>query len=511
MKTRPDDIETQPVPGEPILKEAKTEPCVVVIFGATGDLTRRKLVPALYNLFLDGLLPTSVAILGVGRTALSNDEFRKRLHEGVAAFSRTQPVEPSSWRRFTELLYYCDVAFDDTPAYPRLKEQLGSLDRQRGTLGNHIYYLATPPQFFPVILKNLRASGLTHPNADARPWSRVVIEKPLGRDLRSAEELNALTAESLAESQTFRIDHYLGKETVQNIMVFRFGNSLFEPLWNRKYVDHVEITAAESIGIEGRGSFYEQMGVLRDVVQNHLLQVLCLCAMEPPVSFAADDVRDQKTQVLRSLRPITGDDVPRQVIRAQYRGYRDEPAVVADSRTATYVAMRILVDNWRWQGVPFYLRAGKRLKQRLTEVEVHFQQIPLCLFNVADACQLVAPNTLTMRIQPQEGISLRFVAKVPGEHLSVGNVSMNMDYSRAFGKPISEAYERLLLDSIRGDPSLFSRRDWVEWAWRFVTPIQEAWDRDRSSPLPSYEPESQGPKEANQLLARDGRAWRQLG
>jgi glucose-6-phosphate 1-dehydrogenase len=312
----------------------------------------------------------------------------------------------------------------------------------------------------------------------------------------------------LDESQTFRIDHYLGKETVQNILVFRFANSIFEPIWNRKYIDHVQIVAAESIGIEGRAQFYDKTGVLRDVVQNHLLQVLAFSAMEPPTSFAADDVRDEKAQVFRALRPIVGVDVSTQVIRGQYRGYREEPGVSPDSRTETYIAMKVLIDNWRWQGVPFYLRTGKQLAAKRTDVSIHFQSVPLCLFGQMEACQILEPCVLTLRIQPHEGISHRFVAKVPGDQLAVCNVLMNMTYDDAFHTTISDAYERLLLDCMRGDATLFMRRDGVEEAWRFVTPILEEWDAETPAPIPQYEPGSMGPSEADELIARDGRHWK---
>ena len=342
------------------------------------------------------------------------------------------------------------------------------------------------------------------------PFQRVIIEKPFGRDLASARALNELLGEYVDESQTFRIDHYLGKETVQNILVFRFGNSIFEPLWNRKYIDHVQITAAESIGVEKRGRFYDANGVLRDIVQNHLLQVLSLCAMEAPTSFGADDVRDAKLQVFRSLRPIVGPGIAKDVVRAQYRGYRQEEGVSADSVTPTFTAMKVMVDNWRWQGVPFYLRAGKHLADRRTEVSIHFQPIPLCLFSREEACQMFEPSVLILRIQPEEGISLRFMAKVPGEHIAVDTVAMNMSYADTFRKPLSEAYERLLVDCMKGDATLFARRDAVEQAWTFITPILEEWSADQTD-IATYEPGSDGPKEAHELLARDGRRWRGLG
>jgi glucose-6-phosphate 1-dehydrogenase len=501
-------IAAEQAPGGPLLREPKADPCVVVIFGVTGDLSKRKLVPALYNLMADGSLPDKISIVGISRSNISADEMRARFRESTAQLGRRKSVDAAVWNKFASVFDFVNGHLDDPKTFADLKEKLALVDRERGTQGNRIFYLATPPEAFANILENLRKGGLLYQaNPEApKPWSRVVIEKPFGRDLESARALNKLVAESLDESQTFRIDHYLGKETVQNILVFRYANSLFEPLWNRKYVDHVEITAAEGLGVEKRGRFYEETGVVRDIVQNHLLQVLALCAMEPPVSFGADDVRDEKVQVLRSLRPITGSDIKTNVVRAQYDGYRKEDGVAPDSRTPTYVAMKVLIDNWRWQGVPFYLRAGKKLSQQLTEVSIHFQPVPNYLFPHTKTTQIVEPNVLTMRIQPQEGMSLRFVVKVPGDHLNVGNVLMNMSYADTFGKALSEAYERLLLDCMRGDATLFARRDEVEEAWRFVTPMLKAWEGD-NAPLPVYAACSHGPQEADALLAADGRAF----
>jgi len=502
-------VAVEEIPGQPILKERKPDPCVLVIFGALGDLSRRKLVPALYNLWADGALPSQIGIVGYGRKEMTADELRAGLRESTNQFSR-RPLDDRTWNAFAASFEFVQGTFEDPNGYTRLKEALEAVDRARGTGGNRLFYLATPPDSFPVILKNLHEGGLIQrasPSKKAAAFCRVIIEKPFGHDLSSAEALNQLVSEYLDESQTFRIDHYLGKETVQNILVFRFANSIFEPLWNRKFVDHVQIIASESIGIERRGQFYDATGVLRDVVQNHLLQVLALSALEPPTSFAADDVRDEKVQVLRALRPIVGEDVRKDVVRAQYRGYTQEEGVARDSRTPTYVAMKVMIDNWRWQGVPFYLRAGKRLAVRRTDVCIHFQPVPLCLFGQENSCQVVEPSVLTLRIQPEEGISLSFVAKVPGDHVKVGNVLMNMTYADAFGKPIAEAYERLLLECMRGDATLFTRRDGVEQAWRFVTPILEAWEADKA-PVPQYEPGSDGPSEADALLWRDRRRWK---
>jgi glucose-6-phosphate 1-dehydrogenase len=504
-------IAAETVPGRPLLQEVKPDRCAIVIFGITGDLAKRKLIPALYNLLVDGALPDRFAIIGLTRGPDGPEQMRERFRQATAQYGRRKEVDPAAWKKFAEGLDFVSGQIDDPKAYADLKERLAAIDREKGTEGSRIFYLATPPELFPVILKNLTHAGLIYrANPESpRPFSRVVIEKPFGRDLASARALNHLVAECLDESQTFRIDHYLGKETVQNILVLRYGNSLFEPMWNRKYVDHVEIIQAETIGVEKRGRFYDETGVVRDIVQNHLLQVLALCAMEPPVSFGADDVRDEKVQVLRSLRPIAGADVKRFVVRGQYEGYRDEDGVKPDSRTPTHVAMRVLIDNWRWQGVPFYLRAGKKLGQQVTQVSIHFQSVPQYLFPHVKNCQTVEPNVLTIRIQPQEGISLRFVAKVPGDHLSVGNVLMNMSYADTFGKSLSDAYERLLLDCMRGDATLFARRDEVEQAWRFVTPILEAWEKD-GGPVPAYPTGSMGPKEADELPRADGRSFMQF-
>jgi glucose-6-phosphate 1-dehydrogenase len=501
----PEGIITEEIPGTPILKEAKPEPCVVVIFGITGDLSKRKLLPALYHLMADGALPEKFAVLGVSRGELDTTELREKLHRSTTALGGRRFPDAATWEKFSSLIEFEQGSIEDPASYTKLKEHLAKIDRERGTKQNRIFYLATPPDAFPSVIQHLRRAGLIHraQKHPEEPFSRVVIEKPFGRDLATARELNELIAESIDESQTFRIDHYLGKETVQNILVFRYGNSIFEPVWNRKYVDYVEITAAETLGVEQRGAFYEETGVLRDIVQNHLLQVLALSAMEAPVSFAANDVRNEKVQVLHSLRPYTRDTVMRDVVFGQYEGYRQEKGVAADSRVPTFAAMKVHIDNWRWHGVPFYLRAGKRLASHLTEIAVHFQPVPQYLFTRADKCQSVVPNVLRIRIQPDEGISLRFVAKVPGGELSLGNVNMTMSYSNAFGKPLSEAYERLLLDCMRGDATLFARRDEVEEAWKFLGPVLETWEKSRAAPE-MYAPGTQGPAKVDALLAPDG-------
>ncbi|MDP6957973.1 MAG: glucose-6-phosphate dehydrogenase [Planctomycetota bacterium] len=496
-------IRTRIEPGNPQVKEESAPPCTVIIFGALGDLSKRKLIPALYNLYQEGDLPEHFAVLGLNRDQTDDHGFRESHKESTDRYSRTKPEK---WDAFSNNLHYIPGDFTESDSYNKLRVKLEEVEAKHLTEGNRIFYLATPARFFPLILEQLQSANLLH-EADGEPWSRVIIEKPFGTDLGSAKELNTLVGKRLSESQTYRIDHYLGKETVQNILVFRFGNTIFEPLWNRNHIDHVEITAAESIQVEGRGRFYDQTGVLRDIVQNHLLQVMALIAMEPPVSFEADDIRNEKVQLIHSLRPMEMGDV----IRGQYQGYKNVEGVGDQSRTPTYVAMKIMVENWRWQGVPFYLRAGKGLAAKETEVSIHFRSIPLCLFNNDKESQSVQPNVLTLRIQPEEGISLRFVSKVPGDDLSVGNVHMDMSYAEAFQKPISEAYERLILDCMRGNQTLFARRDGVEKAWTFITPILDAWARDKNSPIAIYEPGSDGPKEADALLQRDGRAWTTIG
>jgi glucose-6-phosphate 1-dehydrogenase len=484
-------------------------PCAVVIFGVTGDLSQRKLGPALLALHRDGKLPKSVSIVGVGRRDLGDDGLRDMLHEGARAHGDGS-FDEATWRGFAERIRYVQGEFEDPGMYRRLKEALGRSDEERGTEGNRLFYLATPPQAFLPVLAGLREGGLiAKMGQGSAPWTRVVIEKPFGRDLDSALELNRRVLEILQEDQVFRIDHYLGKETVQNILVFRLGNTIWEPLWNRKYIDHVQITAAETVDAGDRGAFYDRTGVLRDLVQNHLLQVLALCAMEPPVSFQADDIRDAKVQTLRSLRRLEKTQVAEATVRGQYAGYRDVKGVAADSRTPTYTAIKVHIDNWRWQGVPFYLRTGKALSHKVTEVVIRFQSLPFCLFGDVETCQRIPANELILRIQPDEGIALRLASKSPGSAMSVASIDMDFSYSEAFGRSPPDAYDRLLLDAIRGDATLFARGDEMERAWRFCAPILEAWE-DGGEPA-VYEPGSAGPKEADQLLWRDRRAWKPLG
>ena len=484
-------------------------PCVMVVFGASGDLTKRKLVPALYNLAFGRSLSANFAAVGFARRDWSADAFREAMRAGVNEFSRRKPVDPAVWEEFAPRLDFVQGEFHDPAAYLRLAQRLQAIDQALGTEGNRLYYLATPPTDFPTILHRLQAAGLiARPNEGA--WTRVILEKPFGRDEESAHALNLLVGRVLDESQTFRIDHYLGKETVQNILVLRFANSIFEPLWNRSYVDFIEICALETVGVERRGEFYEQTGVLRDIVQNHLLEVLSLVAMEPPTTGGADDIRTEKLKVLKSLRELWSDTIPRNVVLGQYRGYRSEPDVSPASVTPTYAALRVFLDNWRWQGVPIYLRTGKKLKQRLTEVSLHMRPIPLSLFGRSDVCEHLDPNVLTIRIQPDEGISLRFASKIPGNDFAVGPVNMDMKYLETFGGEPPEAYERLLLDAMRGDATLFSRRDAVEQSWKWITPILRYFEENPPAGLPNYDPGSCGPQSADDLLHHDRREWREL-
>jgi len=475
----------------------------MVLFGATGDLARRKLVPGLFNLFRAKLLPRGFALIGMGRSVASLDEFREMHREATTKFSRTK-MDAALWDEFAARFLYVRGDADAAATYAELETALGQADRTFGTGGNRLYYCSVPPSQFPVILEHLRDAKLLHAPEQPRPWSRVMIEKPFGRDLDSARALNKMVASFLDESQIYRIDHYLGKETVQNILVLRFGNSIFEPIWNRKYIDHVQITAGEELGMEGRGKFYDETGALRDVVQNHLLEILALCAMEPPVSLKGDDQRDERIQVFRSLRKLHGAEVERNVVRGQYRGYREEPNVAPDSTTPTSVALKVNIDNWRWHGVPFYLRAGKRLAKRLTEVAIQFQPVPVSFFGRDEMCQRVDANVLTLRIQPDEGITLRFTAKAPGDDLYVANVTMDFSYAGAFKVQQAEAYEKLFLDCMRGDASLFARRDGVERAWEFITPILEAWSEEPPLEFPNYAAGTWGPAEADRLAEGGG-------
>jgi glucose-6-phosphate 1-dehydrogenase len=513
----------EPLPPNPLrrglVEDRSSDACAVVIFGASGDLTRRKLMPALYNLAWARSLPGGFAVVGVARRDKTDDSFRAEMKEAVAAFSRRKPLDAAVWADFERGIRYVRGQASEATTYDTLRAHLERIDAERGTRGNRLFYLAVPPAEFGPIVQGLRAAGLVAPAVDEKTggaWTRVVFEKPFGHDLESARALNDAVASAFAESQVFRIDHYLGKETVQNLLVFRFANSLFEPIWGREHVDHVQITVAEDIGVEGRGRFYEQTGVTRDIVENHAMQLLCLTAMEPPVSLAADAVRDEKVKVLRSLRPMERSEVARHVVRGQYGpgvvraekvpGYREEPDVSPGSRVETFVAMKCLVDNWRWSGVPFYVRAGKRLARRVTEIAVCFREIPHALFHTQDGG--ITANTLAVRIQPDEGIALRFISKEPGQQTILRDVAMDFRYGAAFGSNTPEAYERLLLDAMRGEATLFTRHDEVEAQWAYVDRVLGAWAADGNPPPPTYAAGSWGPEQADDLLARDGRRWR---
>ncbi|MFT7679792.1 MAG: glucose-6-phosphate 1-dehydrogenase [Planctomycetota bacterium] len=484
----------------------------MTLFGVTGDLAKRKIVPALFQLFQGGGLPERFALVGFSRSAKDDESLREKLHEGVLEHARIKPVDEDAWQRFAQCIHAVSGDAADIESFARLGARLDEIDVEHSTEGNQIFYFATPASAFTDLLENLEASRVLRRRRreHTRPWQRVVFEKPFGHDLESAQELTNLARRVLEEHQIYRIDHYLGKETVQNLLVFRFGNMIFEPLWNRQYIDHVQITMAESIGVEGRGSFYEETGVVRDIVQNHLLQVLALCTMEPPVDFGPYEIRNMKSQVLRSLRPINPAEVGRFAVRGQYDGYTDEPGVSKNSRTPTYMALEAYIDNWRWNGVPFYLRAGKGLTSRTTEVALHFRSIPSCLFGDEDACLAVPNNVLKIRIQPDEGIALHVASKIPGEDMGIGSVRMDFSYEEEFDRHPPEAYERLLVDCMRGDPTLFARRDEVEFSWAFLDPLLQAWEADKSSPVATYTRGSDGPVEAHELIHRSGRRWEKM-
>jgi glucose-6-phosphate 1-dehydrogenase len=517
------------------------QPCVLVIFGAAGDLSWRKLLPAVYNLNVDGVLPSNFAVVGFGLGNEGSDAdawIRTRSREGTNRFSRRTP-DDAHWNDFARALFYVSGSFNDARAYAQLKAKLEAVDQQFGIPGSRVYYLAVPPQVVAPCVDHLKQAGMICDPGDPRRFTRVIVEKPIGRDLDSARQVNANLGRCFHENQIYRIDHYLGKETVQNLLVVRFANSIFEPLWNCNYIDHVQITVAEEEGLTTRdpntgemtGSrigYFEGVGALRDMVQNHILQVLCVTAMEPPWSLEPDIVRDAKMGVLRCLRPMTRDDVGKYVVRAQYiagesqgvqvPSYRHEvrefftsrnQAVQGESSTETFAALRVFVDNWRWAGVPFYIRTGKRMPKRASEVAIQFKNVPQILFN-NDPTTSLEPTVLSLRVQPEEGLSLRIASKLPGPKVRIYPVKMEFNYSSNFGEATPEAYERLLLDVMAGDATLFMRRDAVEAAWAFVMPILEGWQQSRERYLPEYAAGTWGPMEADRLIAADGRSWRAL-
>jgi glucose-6-phosphate 1-dehydrogenase len=493
------------------------EPVTIVIFGGAGDLAHRKLLPALYNLHVDGFLPPRFAVVGVGRREMRDEEYREFARDGTTRFSR-RPPEDAAWGTFAPAVFYQGGTLEDPAAYRSLGARLDTIEHERGLPENRIYYLAIPSALFGPTVDQLALARLIGPQ-EAGPFARLIVEKPIGRDLASARAINDRIAAVFAERQIYRIDHYLGKETVQNILVLRFANSIFEPLFNQKYIDHVQITVAEHEGVGTRAGYYEQAGALRDMVQNHILQLLTLVAMEPPRSLGGDVVRDEKLEVLQSLRPIEGEAIDSQVVRGQYAagfelgvqvpGYRDEKGVDPKSRTETFVALQVAIDNWRWAGVPFFLRTGKRLPKRASEISIHLKSVPPILFNANPAAPLDS-NVLSIRIQPNEGFALTIESKIPGPDLRVYPVKMDFQYGATFGGASPEAYERLLLDVMAGDQTLFMRRDAVEASWQWITPILDRWAAMRDAPLPAYAASEWGPAEANQLIESTGRRWRDL-
>ncbi len=505
-------IETIPIDHSAATPLPRGDSCVLVIFGASGDLTRRKLTPALYDLACIGCMNPKFDVLGVGRTHMTSEEFRTRMHGAASVSKDARNFSEARWTEFEKRLSYIVGDPNDARFYPRLLAELEVMHKL-GSSGNHLFYISTPASIAHPIIEGLGSAGL---NRNPHGWSRIVLEKPFGRDLSTARELNATVLRTFDEHDVYRIDHYLGKETVQNILVFRFANSLFEPVWNRNYIDYVEITAAETVGVESRAAFYEETGALRDMVANHLLQLLALTAMEPPIAFDADAVREPKVQVLRSIRPMKRDEVARHTVRGQYGGgnidsrpvpgYRQEPGVNPNSPVETFVAIEFHVDNWRWAGVPFYVRTGKRLPRQLTEVRVHLKRTPQALFSRTPDDQ-IEPNVVCVSIQPDEGIVIQFGAKKPVSQMQVVPVQANFSYRTAFGGNTPVAYETLLLDAMRGDPTLFTRGDEIEAEWSIITPIEEAWAQLPAPEFPNYAAGTEGPNAAHELIREELRGW----
>lgn len=497
----------------------QTDPCIIVIFGATGDLTARKLLAALYNLAHDGQLPAHFACVGFARREKSHEAFRQEMYEAVNKYSRQRPVDMQIWQNFSEQLFYHQSEFDDDEGYRSLGELLKHLDVKFDTKGNRLFYLSTQPSFFPLIIKKLDGQNLLYKaKEEGRKWSRVIIEKPFGRDLASAQQLQSEISEYLSEDQIYRIDHYLGKETVQNLLVFRFSNSIFESIWNSHHIDHVQISVSEDIGIGSRGRLWEEAGMLRDIVQNHMMQLLSLVAMEPPTSLKADAIHAEKIKVMEALRPLPLDKLDLNIVRGQYgmgyingenvAAYRDEDHVAKDSNVETFAALKLYIDNWRWAKVPFYLRAGKRLPKRSTEIAITFKEAPGYLFESSNIKN--GANTLVIRIQPDEGISLKINCKIPGLSTLIQPVKMDFRYGSYFGSTPPEAYERLICDCMAGDNTLFARADEALSAWALLTPVLNRWSEEKPADFPNYAAGTWGPIAAERLIAQDGRAWRLL-
>src|SRR5271165_489945 len=494
-----------------------SDPANIVFFGASGDLVKRMLLPALYNLRLGDVLPTNFGIVGFARSQMTSEQFRGDMKEAVDQFSRSGPARDPLWSDFAKHLSYVSGEFDDPEAFKRLRAQLDENDRNFGTGGNRLYYLSTPPALFAKIVQQLSDAGLG-PEDQGQGWSRIIVEKPFGTDLASARGLQAEVTKVFDEKQVYRIDHYLGKEPVQDIMALRFANMIFEPIWNRLYVDNVQITAAETVGVEGRGGYYESSGALRDMIQNHVINLLALVAMEPPISPNAEHVRDEKFKVLSALRPIVPESVFKVSARGQYGpgliegkpvpGYREEASVDPNSNTPTYAAVKFFIDNWRWADVPFYLRSGKRLARKNSEIAVTFRPVPHRIFG--EGGDQIEPNSLVMKIQPEEGVSIKFNAKIPGPKMHIRSVTMDFNYGSGFGVVSAPAYERLIGDAMRGDATLFTRWDAVEAAWEAVTPIMARWSETPPTDFPNYLAGSQGPPSADALLVADGREWRRI-
>ncbi len=496
---------------DPLRFERRVPECAVVIFGANGDLTKRKLLPALYRLAYDRRLSAGFAVVGISRTPMTDEAFREKMLEAVKQFSEDTTFDADVWKAFAAGLFYVAGDIGDAALYENLAGRMAEIEKLRHTGGNALFYLSTQPSQYARAAQGLGAAGLSKGSG----WRRLIVEKPFGHDLASARELSDRLHESFDESEVYRIDHYLGKETVQNILAFRFGNGIFEPLWNRRYINHVQITGAESIGVEGRGAYYQEAGALDDMIQNHLLQVMATIAMEPSATFRATSVRDERSKLLRSIRTMTPDEVSQNTVAGQYGpasiggkdvpGFRQEPGVDPQSQTNTYAAVALFVENWRWAGVPFYIRTGKRLAKRVTEISIQFNEAPLHIFGEDGVDS--APNLLIVRIQPEEGISLKFRSKRPGSGMNLRPVSMDFNYGSSFGERSPSAYETLLLDAIIGDATLYTRQDMVEASWTVVEPIQNVW-RERKADFPNYPAGTWGPAASDVMLARRGHVWR---